>query len=861
MPGQVTGTIGQEDVRLENAATETTLALLLASTNKLLGASAGGKGAAKKIQDLYNKSLSEGNDLTKKNNKEVDTSTKSFSAASKGASNLAHAFGYAVGALDKMSSIASKGLEKLFSDVSPSVSDFTSLFKNLPGGELVSTFGGIIDTNIATFRELSSAGIDLGKGIYSAQRSAAQAGLPLEVFSKLIKENSTNLALLGGTASMGAQRFTDISANLKKNGVDLKLARLGFSMEEAATGVMSYLEIQTRNGRAQTMSTAQLSQGAEEYNLQLDRLARATGLQRAEIDKAVLAGSRDARLRLVTSNLDTKVQAKLSAQIKMLETADPSGALSNAFKDMLAGKGKALIGESGNLQQLGLQVSVDLANLVKQVNDGVPGAIDALMGAFGKIGEFATNQIGTGKGDLAALIMKDGKPNYLTLMASAVGLKDISTGLTVAAGEQTKAAKTTVNALAELPVALQHAKDQIMLTMIDSGVFDKFQQKLGDVIKALPGVATQLEGIPKWISENPITTAIVVGLTAIFATVSSLIVASIATKKLVGAITGGIGDGRSIGRGGLVTGSVDGVAASGKGIGAGLGSIGTGLSKLGAGAGTAITGILRGIAVGIRAFANPLVGAGAFIFVKVAAAIGAGIALISAGIAGASWLLGKALPTLVEGLEEFHKVDGVKLLIAAAGIGALSLAIAGFGAGSAIGSVGSAFSSLVDGISGKFGADSPIDKLNEFVMAATGISAAAVSLTQFSKSTSLVNKDFLTTTTLDRITIGAARFKILNTQLNATADAFKRLDTSKIKEISDRIAEVTGSLKGIGIDIAAKFESMFSEESKKSQEELLTDIGYKLDGLNSYMASLVDIQKGATRAIKKVETTAGGRVY
>ena len=62
MPGQVTGTIGDQDVRLENAATESTLALLVTAIDKL--ASKGGKGGKEgKLQELYNKRLEETNKL------------------------------------------------------------------------------------------------------------------------------------------------------------------------------------------------------------------------------------------------------------------------------------------------------------------------------------------------------------------------------------------------------------------------------------------------------------------------------------------------------------------------------------------------------------------------------------------------------------------------------------------------------------------------------------------------------------------------------------------------------------------------------------------------------------------------------
>lgn len=135
--------------------------------------------------------------------------------------------------------------------------------------------------------------------------------------------------------------------------------------------------------------------------------------------------------------------------------------------------------------------------------------------------------------------------------------------------------------------------------------------------------------------------------------------------------------------------------------------IGQGVAALGKGIGTALGAILKGLAGGLAAFANPAILIGAGI-------LGGAITLIGAGIAGAAWIMGKALPTFAEGLESFANIDGDNLVNVAKGIGAIGLAMAAMGAGSAAGSIGTAVSGVVDGIAGFFGADDPLDKINEF---------------------------------------------------------------------------------------------------------------------------------------------------
>ena len=75
---------------------------------------------------------------------------------------------------------------------------------------------------------------------------------------------------------------------------------------------------------------------------------------------------------------------------------------------------------------------------------------------------------------------------------------------------------------------------------------------------------------------------------------------------------------------------------------------------MGKGLGKGLGGVLKGIASGLIAFANPLVPLGA-------AAVGAAIVAIGAGIAGATWLVGQSLPSLKDGLKGFEELDGEAL--------------------------------------------------------------------------------------------------------------------------------------------------------------------------------------------------------
>ena len=150
-------------------------------------------------------------------------------------------------------------------------------------------------------------------------------------------------------------------------------------------------------------------------------------------------------------------------------------------------------------------------------------------------------------------------------------------------------------------------------------------------------------------------------------------------------------------------------SVGGGGMGAKKGAMDTiakGVGKLGKGIGQAIKGLMHGIAGGLSAF-KPQVLLGAIIF-------GASIAAVGAGIAAAAWIMGKALPTLAEGLQAFDGLDGDNLIDVGLGMLSVAAGLAAMGAGAVVsgigGLVGGAFSKLGE----MMGAKSPLVMLEEF---------------------------------------------------------------------------------------------------------------------------------------------------
>ena len=202
------------------------------------------------------------------------------------------------GILQGIGNIIGKTLNFALSQATPKVTDFTDALSGIPIiGPIIGAVGKAMQEQIDTFRALSQVGADFGSGIDTMRMMASRAGLPLEVFTKAITENSSALAQLGGNTTAGARIFTAVNKSMQ-GPFQQGLARLGFSMEETADLTAGYLAIQTRLGRAQSMSQAELNEGNKEYLLQVDMLARVHGMTRKEAEKALAAQMEDKRLKL-----------------------------------------------------------------------------------------------------------------------------------------------------------------------------------------------------------------------------------------------------------------------------------------------------------------------------------------------------------------------------------------------------------------------------------------------------------------------------------------------------------------------------------------------------------------------------------
>lgn len=913
MPGQVIGTIGQEEVRLENAATESTLELLVETMNdvaKKLGVK--GKDYTKELKHLKEEAkarkdlkdtLEDEESKRRDLNKELDTQKKKFKE------NLQD--------WDNVFRTVSKGFESIFSGTTPTIAGFARMFDGLPlVGPIISGFGAVLGQQVDVFRSLSSQGIQLGDSLFGAAQAAAKMGVPLDTLSNVLKNNSANLALFAGSAKTGADRFINISTKMKASGFGEKMMRLGYSMEDMAEHTAGYLEIQTKLGRSQKMSDAELAAGTQEYLLQLDELSRATGMSRKEAEASLKSLSDDKRLKSLLSNMSEPAKKALQGVTAMLDKASPE--MSEGIKELVATGGIPVSDFGKALARNNPQ----LAENARRLRDGTISQeefVKSINQAANRSGQLTKEEE-----KLHAQLVARNKYSPYADRVALQSLKNFGAALTDAQKEQQRAMENEKLAAAGIDQALTKIRAAFYEGFIETGILDQFATGLAAVVGGLGKFLNDLSkfdlstalanlfdptgAIERDDAGKPIldkqgqeirkssrslfelaSLPLADGIKDLFTNsntylvlggaITALFAGAVVKKALVGAfssLTSGVAD--------KLTGGLAGKAA------------GKGAATIGAGAGKGADKALSGLGSGLAKLANPksllgiaaLAGIGASMFIAAKAfqefakipwdAIGKGFVTLL-GLGAVAAVLGVASPLIISGSLAIGAM-GIALLpfAAAATVAAPALdqivtslqglegvpigdmlllgpALFGIGAGMAALSAGGLITTIVDGFGKLFGAKSPMEKLAELGKSAPNI----VQLADALKALDFTKLD-ASKTNFDSFTIGASKVNELTASLERANVQMKEMSkTSLTEDVKTVIAQVGNTITSAITPPADK-----SKPGVDRQITLLSDLGMKLDKLNMSMAELVNIQSDVAPDVKKTAGNtklASGKMY
>lgn len=837
----VTGDLGGQPIILENAATETTLQLLVQAVN----ATNPNKGRAAQIQKMYDEALAK---TVKSKDKELKILQEEKTARedlNKLLDQETDRRKKIVGDLQNFSELLGRGVGAALATATPKITDFTDALNGLPlVGPIFSALGRAVQVQVDAFRQLTSSGADLGGSLTEVRESAAKAGLSLDDYVNVITQNAESFARLSGNVATGAKVFREISGTIQKN-FGPQLANLGFTIGEVSEFTAGYLEIQTRLGRAQRMTQTQLINGSQEYLLELDQLSRITGMSRKEAQEAMKQQLADKRVRTVMAGMDDKTRKEYQKTLAALEKERPE--LADMFKEIVATGGVPFT-EAGKAIALANPEFLKAAAAFK-TNQGNFNALSATV----RQGANTFDAMDQGFKDTAAILSVTGRDIGTSGFVITQGMNKFGLGAEKVSADQQQAMEDTRRAMASFDRALLNIRNYFMNAlgptleyfgdntskfMTDlEGYIDRFANWLNGLI----GISEEKglgAAIGQMFSDILANAAPIIGKALFDLFTNPLVIAALASAIATASFVAGAAAKVGGGAADMLTGGMTGGRGaptrdpkSGRFIKGGAASApGAGL----------ISGLIQGVGVGLAG-----IGAKAPLVLAGAAAIAGSITLIGAGIAGASWLMGKALPSLAEGMQSMEVLDGSKLTSAGLGMAALGAGLATFTVTALGSSVAGVFNSLTDGVASLFGAKSPIDKLREFAVVGNDLGKSAEGFTAFKLALTdmpLQNLSF-TDRQLANLDLGTAKVRRLSASLTAVREEMRAISTPSITET------VSGAIKDIGDAITSKLGGKIDKEA--TVESLMTDLNSKVDRLNNNMATLVSINQNMAPDMRK----------
>jgi hypothetical protein len=343
---EVFGSIGNEPVELNNAATESTLRLLLQSSM------AANKQSIESISKIAKNAGLDPATVAAANN-----NLNNLSSASRTSTTVFNQVGVAGQILERTFHSLDKTLGPMlaqFAQGTATASGFFGQLERLPGvfGAIAGVFQRVAkfqEDNLTTYQKISSAGVNFGGSLTELRMAALNTYMTLDEFSNVMKANSENLVNLGGNVNSGAMAFAKFSNSMLKSELGSNLLALGYTAEEANQSMLTYLGAAGISNAKDLQSNSALREGAKQYLEELDRLAQVTGKSRQEQENTMKKQKLDAEIQITASRMkDPAQRAAFEANVKYM--TDMYG---DAGKDLAIAQaqGRSAITKEGRLLQ------------------------------------------------------------------------------------------------------------------------------------------------------------------------------------------------------------------------------------------------------------------------------------------------------------------------------------------------------------------------------------------------------------------------------------------------------------------------------------------------------------------------------
>lgn len=317
---------------------------------------------------------------------------------------------------------------------------------------------GQVQQGFDSFQELSRAGITASDGISGVATRMREAHMPIQTYTKLLAENSANLAYFSESAIDGGKKFSTIMNNMAGE-AGKPLRRLGLSVEEIGQTVVDFQKLNQRLGYEQTLTQSQLQQKSMDYAAELDLVAKLTGQNRKDLQKAREEQASDARFRAKLNELyaqnKTDEAIALNDYITTLKQQSPE--LARAAMDLSTG----FINSDAAIKATTSGMTDTMKGVMQDIESGNKTAVDGLNATAAQAKEMA--KVG-GYQQQAAKVFQSGMApfiNYAELSdLGAVAMKDVAgaareqEGAMKSAGSQTDKLVTSMMEMQEATSAV-----------------------------------------------------------------------------------------------------------------------------------------------------------------------------------------------------------------------------------------------------------------------------------------------------------------------------------------------------------------------------------------------------------------------
>jgi hypothetical protein len=221
-----------------------------------------------------------------------------------------------------------------------------SSFSKMPFfiGEVASMFAGIVaygEKLLGSYRQITDSGANFGGDLIKMRLAAGRAGIDLDTFTTIIRENSDIFATAGQNVQSGVDFFVNVQNQLMgpNSRLQKNFTSLGYTAEQAATMTTTYIRMQGGLYKQELTNANTVADGVARMAQEVDLYAKVTGRSREAIEKEIRERSLDAAFQNQLQNLG---ENKLRAELALTDALQRGG---KGTQDML----KSLILTQGEI--------------------------------------------------------------------------------------------------------------------------------------------------------------------------------------------------------------------------------------------------------------------------------------------------------------------------------------------------------------------------------------------------------------------------------------------------------------------------------------------------------------------------------